>query len=160
VEQVSCAADVTSGGMWRNRRIQSAEKAYDSAPPRMHSMPTMLETLESSASGPTSTPTPAMPSSTPVSLLAVSTSPASSRATSSVSSGVVAFSTEASPPEMRCWPYTISVKGMTLLIAACTTNGHQPAAVLGNRSPASSASGTNTSAARPTRANTSVSGGR
>ena len=67
-------------------------------------MPIMLEALEVSASGPMSTATPAMPSSTPSTLLAVSCSSASTRATINVKSGVVALSTAASPLAMRCWP--------------------------------------------------------
>src|SRR5262245_1006489 len=54
----------------------------------MHSMPIALEASECSASGPTRMPTPATPSRTPASLLAVSASPAMSRATTSVNSGV------------------------------------------------------------------------
>ena len=60
---------------------------------------------------------------------------------------------------MRCCPYTMSVKGTTLLNTACTTNGHQPAAVTGRRIPIRNTSGTSASAARPTRASTSVNGG-
>ncbi len=67
-------------------------------------MPSTPAASALSALGPISTPTPAMPSRTPPSLAAVSGSPAKMRATTSVNSGVVAFSTEARPLAIWVWP--------------------------------------------------------
>jgi hypothetical protein len=67
-------------------------------------MPIMLVELGLSASGPIRTPTPSMPSSTPQILAEVSASPTKMRATISVNSGVVAFSTDAKALAIRVWP--------------------------------------------------------
>ena len=67
-------------------------------------MPMVLLASVLAASRPISTPTPAMPMRTPQTLAGLSGSPAKRRATISVNSGVVAFSTPASALAMRVWP--------------------------------------------------------
>src|SRR5699024_11171705 len=90
-------------------------RAYENAAARQANCAVILSPKPLNTAGPIITTTPKNPTITPANLLIVIFSSAVKKcAIITVASGVVAFSTAASPEAMWVWPQTIRLKGTTL----------------------------------------------